>query len=124
MGNQYTSDRYGTRQTVAANVTSNHTAGHTSALIKFKTAVLVREVLCGVVLPGTTAGVAFNIYKNTTSIGAVGVTTGTELQIDSAALTDTTFATTDYMAIKGVASDATLQATILVDYNELYTYTD
>ena len=124
MGNQYTSDRYGTRQTVMSYANANQTAGHASCLVKFTTTTLVREVRMGIIVPGTTAGVSYNIYKNTTSIGAVGVTTGTELSFADASLTDTTFASTDYLAIKNVASDATLQVNLSVDYNELYQSSD
>jgi hypothetical protein len=124
MGNQYTSGRYGTRQVATANATTNHVAGHTAAIFKFFTAVLVREVRMGIIIPGTTAGVSFNIYKNTTSIGAVGVTTGTELEFTDATLTDVALAITDYLAVKCVASDATLQVTLLVDYNETYSSGD
>jgi hypothetical protein len=124
MGNQYTSGRYGTRQVATFYANANQTAGHTSALVKFITTTLVREVRMGIIVPGTTAGVSFNIYKNTTSIGAVGVTTGTELSFADASLTDTTFATTDYLAIKNVSSDATLQVNLMVDYNELYQSSD
>lgn len=124
MATQYTSDRYGTKQILSTNIDANQTAAHTAAIVKFFSGVVVTEARIGNIVASTTANAGFNIYKGTTSIGAVTVGTTTEGAFNDATLTDTTLASTDTLTIKNVASDATFKGTLLLDYHEVYTYTD
>ena len=125
MGNQYTSSRYGTRQLMTSFMNANVVAAHAVAVVRFFSTVLVREVSIGNISTATShATHAIKVYKNTTSIGQVLIGTGIEGAIVDASLTDTTFASTDYLALKTTNSNATFNGNWIIDYNELYAEAD
>jgi hypothetical protein len=121
---QYTDGRFQTRQNIANKIDSNLAATGVCAIVRFFTQSLVYEVAIGIGVAGTAAATSkFDIYKNTSSIGAVVFGTETADQVVIATLADTTFAANDRLVLKNSDSDATFKGNLSVDYSELFSAT-
>src|SRR5512133_720831 len=119
----YSSARYSASRELACGnlaATTNNSADEAVFRHRFFTAVKVLEARANVMVAGKGATSKFNIYKGTSSIGAIAVSTNTAGVVVNASLTDTDCAATDDLTIKAAIATDTAAACIALQFQEAF----
>ena len=120
----YSSDRYAASHELALGrltPTASTAADEVIGRHRFFTGVKVLEARGHVMVKGKGTTSKFDIYKGTTSIGALAIGTASAGSVVDASLTDTDFLATDDLVVKNAIETDTGSAFVTIQYQEAFT---